>query len=107
MSVEFDPNVIRAFADDLYRQAQRVVLYYTVVSAMGGALAGAFVALRSGGGQTGILLTGAIFGLIAGLLGRQLGLAKSFHLRLMAQTALCQLQIEQNTSGNASLKSAA
>lgn len=86
--VEYDPRVIRDFADALYRQAQSIVVGYTL---LGGLIAGAVAWLRfeQAGGWVGFLLG-------AGL-GWVFGQPRAQQLRLQAQTALLQVRIEENT----------
>jgi hypothetical protein len=50
------------------------------------------------GDDTTTIITAAIAALIAGLLGFAIGKEKAFIAKLQAQTALCQMKIEQNTS---------
>jgi hypothetical protein len=94
MATKYDPSVIQQFADRLYAQAARIVLVYAVFGFTGGAVGGGILtnaALDS-------FLIGAVFG--GGLLGALFAVAaqtRAFALRLQAQTALCQVQIEMNT----------
>ncbi len=86
--VTYDPKIIREFANTLYERANTIILVHTIISALVGAAMGG--ALKGGGG--------AIIGLIlGGALGCYLGVQKAFALKLQAQTALCQVQIEENT----------
>lgn len=88
----YDAGIIERFADKLYARAASIVVVY--------ALLGAFVALGAGvaifaGIQNVVvaIIAGATILVIAILLGQQ----RAFQLRLQAQLALCQVQIERNT----------
>ena len=99
---DFDPTVIEQFADNLYRKASAVVGGCIVVGAMLGAAFGA-VPLTSLGSNWPIsgsfgIATMLVGGLIGTAIGYVIGDARAFSYRLEAQTALCHLQIERNTS---------
>jgi hypothetical protein len=86
--VSYDPNVIQEFADKLYSRADAIVLGWMALSA----LVGFFVGAMLGGGPLRLLL---IF--LGGAIGYAVGMQRAFLLKLQAQQALCQVQIEQNT----------
>lgn len=86
---QYDERIIQAYADALYERAAVIVFQYTA----GVGVLGAVGAYFSVGNQTA---TAVGFG-IGALFGYVLGRGKSFQLRLEAQTALCQVQIERNT----------
>jgi hypothetical protein len=85
----YQPRVIEEFADQLYTQAARIIALYTAV----GVLIGGGIGYSVAGGGSALL--GAI---VLGGLGFALGQQRAFLLKLQAQTALCQLQIERNTT---------
>lgn len=89
--VAYDKKVIQEFADRLYRAARTTVFTYTMV----GALAGCVVL-----GMTTETAAVAVAVLASGYLGYQVGRERSFKMRLEAQQALCQAQIEENTRAN-------
>jgi F0F1-type ATP synthase assembly protein I len=90
----YDPSVILAFADKLYQQAAGVEGAYTMAGVLVGALIGAVL----GGSFAGSSLMGAIIAaVILGAIAWQIGRQKAAALRLQAQVALCQVQIEANT----------
>jgi hypothetical protein len=91
-NVEYDPDVIQAFANALYRQAAAIIAGATLLCLLGGFAAGAF--FGSGSTKGAWVFAGALFG---GLIGFFAGRAKAFALKLLAQTALCQMHIEKNT----------
>ena len=88
MAMQYDPNIIVEFASRLYSKANSIVATYTFFGLMVGAFAG-----MAWGGTTGAIV-GAI---VIGVIGYSMGTEKAFQLRLQAQTALCQVQIELNT----------
>lgn len=95
MSVAYDPEVIRKFAQKLYERAERMVvrstLLWTVLGFMGGVGLGR---AAQAGGNTLLGLVGAAFGGVVGFMWAQ---ERAFALKLSAQQALCQVAIEQNT----------
>jgi hypothetical protein len=109
--VDYDPVVLRAQAAVLYDRAGRLVFWATVQWAIYGAALGALIAaaptvravddqlyangIQNPGGSAFVLVI--ILGVIAGFIGRSGAHAKAWALRLEAQTALCQVQIEENT----------
>jgi hypothetical protein len=96
MATHYDPSIIQQFADRLYQQADQIVLAYSLLGFALGALAGAILgAITPIGPAAPGLLCGGFLCLVFALAGR----ARSFTLRLQAQTTLCQAQIEFNTRG--------
>ena len=78
------------FADRLYFQARNIVTTHTLIGVLIGVAAGGLISKG-----TGIwIIVGAA---IAGAIAYQIGQAKAFALKLQAQTALCQVKIEENT----------
>lgn len=92
-TVDYDPSVIRAFAKSMYARAGTITFLYAAAGLVFGA-----AILSVVGGATGSVESGLILGAILGAgLGYAVGNAKANELRLQAQLALCQAQIEQNT----------
>ena len=91
--VRYDAAIIKTFATKLYLRAQTTVRL--------GVVAGAFVGLGLGGaagGAAGHAGLGALVGMVFGaFVGYVVGLSAAFKLKLQAQIALCQVQIEENT----------
>jgi hypothetical protein len=104
---DYDPGVIEQFAERLYDKAAGFVIASVVA---GGALGAGFgaVPLTSLGSTWPVpssfgfatMLVGAVCGAVMGYF---IGDARSFAYKLQAQSALCQLQIERNTSAAAEL----
>jgi len=91
--VTYDPKVIYSFAARLYRIAAWMIWSATLVGILTGGV---------GGWILGIMLSrSAIIGallvaLICGLIGYALGSHRALRLKLEAQTALCQVKIEEH-----------
>ncbi len=96
--VSYDASVIEQFAEALYAQAKFIIIRYCVVAGAIGFVVGYLIAdgARLRGAEAGIGGLVAVAGLV---LGFAAGRARSFTLRLQAQQALCQAQIEKNSRG--------
>ena len=95
--VVYDPKIILAFAEALYRRAASIVATYTVLGTLVGAGLGGAVGSQGDRGLIGMAIGAVVFGAVAFGIGQQ----KAFALRLQAQVALCQVQIEANTRRSA------
>ena len=92
--VEYDPNVIRQFANALYKRANTIVAVYLIIGIIIGFTIGSLV----GAANKNITSLGLLIGVFAGgSIGYVIGQDKAFFLRLQAQLVLCQVQIEMNT----------
>jgi hypothetical protein len=96
MSVGYNKGEIQTFADMLYAKAESIVLMTTIMYGIGGLILG--VPLGSFFGRNMTVLAMIIGGCLGGWLGYEIGTYKAFGLKLQAQTSLCQVQIEINTS---------
>jgi len=111
--VAYDAQVIQDFAEDLYRRARRIVVSSTVLGVLLGAVLGAALGVYL---SLPIVYTGGVLeikelawplaglgigAVLFGLLGNLSARSRAQSLRLQAQVALCQVQIEQNTRGGA------
>ena len=100
---QYDPTIIQTFAAKLYSRANSIVATYTLFGLLIGLgigfVIGRFVSssMVEAVGATELII-GAIPGAIGGYF---IGMERSFALRLQAQTALCQVAIEQNTRAQA------
>jgi hypothetical protein len=99
----YDDSVLQQYADALYQQAESIVIWtalkygcVTFVVCLGIGLAAAILNLVNQE-LVAELVFGTIFILLGIALGIDSGRRKAFHLKLEAQQALCQRQIEKNT----------
>jgi hypothetical protein len=94
----YDASIIIDYAENLYRQADMTLISTLAVGALlGGGIGGAI-------NQPLGILVGAV---ACGFLGYLIGQNMASQMKLQAQVALCQVQIEQNTRGLRELLSAA
>ncbi len=100
----YDPEVLQKFAQGLYSRARNIVIVYVAVGIVIGIPVGMFVAGFLGQAlglpRFDVILTlasAAIGALIVGILGGMIGQGRAFILKIHAQTALCQVAIEENT----------
>lgn len=97
-NIDYDAAVIQSFADKLYSQARLVLISSTLMGVLIGAFLGGVlivaIAKTSGENQTVAVL---VIAAIGGVLGFMKGMERSLKLKLDAQIALCQVQIEKNT----------
>ncbi|HEX4453624.1 MAG TPA: hypothetical protein VH143_22285 [Kofleriaceae bacterium] len=98
--INYNESVIVMHADQLYRRARTIAVVLMSFGALSSVLA-TWLLLRTGylwarhpDSALPVLLLATIIG---GLCGWALGDARAATLRLSAQLALCQLQIERNT----------
>ncbi len=94
--VDYDPQIVRKFADRMYRQAQSALVSAIVLGAFigGGFGFGLGIATEH---QTWGIIGGLIGAVVLGALGYVVGQERAFQLKLQAQSALCQLRLEENT----------
>ena len=94
VGVSYDPAVIKRLADSLYQRASAIVALYTTA----GVLVGLMLGVSAGAFAVGAGVGGAFIGALAGaFIGWNIGSQKAFWLKLQAQIALCQVEIEANT----------
>ena len=91
--MNYDAQVIVTFAERLYKQAASIAATYALLGALVGAVIGAAVG-SAWGSWSVVMLVGAV---VVGALAFAVGQQKAFALKLQAQVALCQVQIEANT----------
>ncbi|XYI03558.1 hypothetical protein ACMHYB_28835 [Sorangium sp. So ce1128] len=94
--VQYDPQIVQKFASDLYRQANGIIVTHTVIGALLGLTFGLAPGILAREGSVAVIGALAV-GLLGCALGLSTGRQRAFALKLQAQTALCQLQIEANT----------
>jgi hypothetical protein len=98
LATHYDPSIIRQFADRLYAQADMIMYRYAVYGFVIGGTAGCGLSLIANN-RDSPLIPAMVVGLILGALAAAIGRERGFTLRLQAQTALCQVQIEANSRG--------
>lgn len=91
---KYDPLVIRIYAKSLYDQALWIIIWHVVAGLFVGAVTGCLVAFALAMVMMMPMfgIAGAIVGLIMGI---GLGNSKALILKLQAQLALCQVEIEK------------
>lgn len=89
----FDPTLLRTLAEKLNTQARTAVLVGIIAGAVTGGLFGFAASLIFMTSQS-YLIPGAVVGAVLGIVA---GRRKAQALKLQAQMALCQIQIEENT----------
>lgn len=90
MATEYNPELIQKLADKLYSQAKTSIVLGTLIGFVAGGLFGFSASHESA--------TGGVIGVVLGsIVGYLLGQSRAFSLRVQAQMALCQRQIELNT----------
>ncbi len=97
--VQYDEKIIETFAEELYREAASLVLKSTLKWTFIGVLAGGIGGAGAGNWENSAnaLIAAVLAGAVCGSIGYSLGKRRIFTLKLQAQTALCQTQIERNT----------
>ena len=94
----YDPTVIQRFADRLYARAALSLVVSTILGVLIG-LVTAPVILQSLPPALSLRCPEWVPVVLLGLLGLGQGFERGAQMKLQAQTALCQLQIERNTRG--------
>ena len=97
MAVRYDSTIIHAGVERLYARANTRIAMYTLLGMGTGLSIGYVIAGLLGEAATGRMPYEALCTLLLGGIGFSIGRARAFALRLQAQTALCQLKIEENT----------
>lgn len=107
--MKFDSTIIESFARRLYARASWVVLRYWFLYTMVGGIAAAtcyyYLPAQVAQNLGAFIVLGTL--VCFGLVGIAVGNEKAFRLRLQAQMALCQIQIERNTRAAAAIDSVA
>ena len=96
MKIDYDNSVLVEFATRLYSQARTVIVSYTIGGLVLGVIIGGGAGLAVNRADQALIFA-VVLGLVFGAIGYSRGREKAFTLKLQAQTALCQAQIELNT----------
>ncbi|MBP2019241.1 uncharacterized membrane-anchored protein YhcB (DUF1043 family) [Symbiobacterium terraclitae] len=93
------PGYLREHAARVWLRAGRVAYLYATTGALIGYLVGYLInpLLTQSLNREETIFLGLVGGVVGGFLGWQLGETRAEALRLQAQLALCQAQIEENT----------
>lgn len=94
----YDPAVIQRFADRLYARAALSLVASTILGGLIGLVTAPFLLQALPPGLS-LRCPDWVPVIVLGLLGLGQGFERGAQMRLQAQTALCQLQIERNTRG--------
>lgn len=92
----FKPEVIEKFADRMYARSAGVIMASTMIGVVVGYAVDPFIQTSLPSSVSAVLPSWGS-ALLFGILGALQGFERSALLKLQAQTALCQLQIERNT----------
>lgn len=100
--VQYDPQVLVQHAERLYREANFTMLRYGLLGFLLGAVAGGTggAIVGSAAGDAGLLFVAIGLATLVPLctvVALVMGRDRAFALKMQAQTALCQVQIEVNT----------
>ena len=94
----YDPEVIQRSADRLYARAALSAVVSAALGVLIGLVAAPFI-LQSLPFALAVRCPEWVSAVVLGFIGLGQGLERGTQLRLQAQTALCQMQIERNTQG--------
>jgi hypothetical protein len=95
--VKYDPATITKAANELYIQASRIVAQAIIISIVFGFALYAGVGMLVRTNAQGAHIMAVIIAAVIGAYLYTSAQRKAFELRLEAQAALCQVQIEENT----------
>lgn len=96
----YDPAFIQRFADRLYARAVTTAISSTVLGLLIGFLLAPML-LQNLPPALSTRCPDWLVAVLLGVIGLMQGLERGFVLRLQAQTALCQMEIERNTRADA------
>jgi hypothetical protein len=92
---KYDPKIIQDHADELYAQAEKLPLLTAYASGLIGLVVGLGTGMGMDIGGIGGSVFGVLLGVGAAVIGFQVGRSQAIRFRVAAQTALCQVAIEQ------------
>lgn len=91
-NVDYDPNVIQQHANKLYEKAHSIIFIYSIFFLLIGLGLGFFL-----DSTFSISIFRLVAPIVGCFLGYVIGSSMAFNLKLKAQLALCQVEIEKNT----------
>ncbi|MCO4770628.1 MAG: hypothetical protein KDA24_11410 [Deltaproteobacteria bacterium] len=92
---QYDPKIIQDHANQLYSQADKAPLLTAYAAGLVGLVTGLGSGMGMDIGTVGGAVFGSILGVLAGGVGFSVGKSQATRMRVAAQTALCQVAIEQ------------
>lgn len=101
--MQYDSSFINKYARRLYARANSVIATSTFLIGVFGLLGGGTVGGVISDGANPPYISAGIGALLFGFLGYRIGSERAFRIKLEAQVALCQVQIEENTRATASV----
>ena len=93
--INYDAEVIQKFASRLYTRAAMAAVVSTILGVIIGLVGDPYI-VQALPDALAVHCPARIFAVVLGLVGLGQGLERGFTLKLQAQTALCQMQIERN-----------
>lgn len=93
---DYDPKIIKDHADQLYDQADKAPLLTAYAAALVGLVTGLGSGMGLDIGTVGGVIFGLVLGGLAGGVGFSVGKSQAARMRVAAQTALCQVEIERS-----------
>jgi hypothetical protein len=100
--VEYDPNVIKKYAEELYARANKLIKQTARKYSFIGGIIGTLPAIWIEDKYLAIISV-LIFAYFGYKMGKEVGEKEAFQYKLDAQLSLCQLKIEENTRKNTNL----
>jgi hypothetical protein len=101
--VEYDPKIINDYADGLYTQSKSITTCYFFIGIFAAILVFSKISEVLAGEFDFLIMAIGVF--IGGVLGLFAGKNRAFEMKLEAQQALCQIQIQENTKQKKDQKS--
>lgn len=104
MKVSYDSNIVQEAADLMYVEAENIIRSTMIRYGFGffivGMGIGIFMTAKLGISSATPFVVGIVFAFIGALMGKKAAYLKALELRLKAQTALCQVEIEKNSKAS-------
>lgn len=92
--VEYDPKIIRDYAEGMYKQAQSIVTCYFFIGIFLAVIVFSHISDLLKGEFDFLIIAIGVF--VGGVIGLFAGKNRAFEMKLNAQQALCQVAIQEN-----------